>query len=263
METRAERHRAVWGGLLIVFGLMALVESITDVTGWVWVAVLIVAGLGVFGVYRIDRSDRLLLIPAYVMWAVAGLIALVTLGVLPGTLIATYVLTSIALPFLAVYLRHRGQWWALIPAYVLLAIGLMTALIGWNVLEGAWIATYVLTADALPFLVVYLRRREHWWALIPTYVLLAVGLMVGLIGQGVLSGLLIPAYVMFAIGIPFFVIFALDRRRWWALIPSGAVAVIGFAFLLAEGRFIYVGPAVLLAAGAWILLRQLTGSRPD
>jgi hypothetical protein len=52
---------------------VALVEAYTDLTPWVWVAILAAAGLGVFGVYLTDRSQWDLLIPAYVMWAVAGL----------------------------------------------------------------------------------------------------------------------------------------------------------------------------------------------
>jgi hypothetical protein len=196
----------VWGGLLILFGVVGLVDVYTDLTAWGWVAVLGVAGLGVFAVYLTDRSDWGLLIPAYVMWVVAGLIGLIELGVLRD-------------PF---------------------------------------IPTYVLAAIMLPFLVTYLRDREQWWALIPAYVLLAVGVMVGLIGQGFLSDLLIPAYVMFAIAIPFFVVYARDTSHWWALIPSGIMMLIGLSFLVAEGMFQYVAAVALLLGGAWIMMRQFT-----
>jgi hypothetical protein len=189
---------------------MALVEAYTDLTAWVWVAILAAAGLVVFGVYLTDRSERGLLIPAYVLWAVAGLIALIELDILRDESVATYVLAAIALPFLVAFLRDRSRWGLLIPAYVLLA----------------------------------------------------VGVMIGLLGGGVLSDLLIPAYVLFAIAIPFFVVYARDPKQWWPLIPGGILAVIGLIFLIAEAAVQYVGPAVLLLVGVWILVRVFTRREP-
>ena len=130
MKSQAKRQGLVWGGLLIVFGVVGLLEAYIDLTEWVWVAILVAAGLGVFGVYLTDRSEWGLLIPTYVSWAVAGLIALVTLDVLQDEFVATYVLNAIALPFLVAFLRDRERWGLLIPAYVLLAIGVMVGLIG-------------------------------------------------------------------------------------------------------------------------------------
>jgi hypothetical protein len=206
MKSEARKQGIIWGGLLIFFGVVALVEAYTDLSAWVWVAILAAAGLGVLGIYLTDRSQWGLLIPAYVLWAVAGLIALVTLNVLRDEFIATYVLAAIALPFLVVFLRDRAQWWALIPAYVLLA----------------------------------------------------VGMMIPLIEAGVLSDLLIPSYVLFAIAIPFLVVYAWDPKQWWPLIPGGILAVIGLSFLVAEAAVQYVGPAVLVLVGVWILVRQFT-----
>jgi hypothetical protein len=210
VKSQARKQGIVWGGLLIFFGVMALVETYTDLTAWVWVAILAAAGLVVFGVYLTDRSQWGLLIPAYVLWAVAGLITLVTL----------------------------------------------------NVLRDESVATYVLAAIALPFLVAFLRDRSRWGLLIPAYVLLAVGVMIGLIGQGVLSDLLIPAYVLFAIAIPFFVVYARDPKQWWPLIPGGILAVIGLSFLVAEAAIQYVAPAVLVLVGVWILVRVFTRKEP-
>ena len=206
MEAHTRKQGLIWGGLLIFFGLVWLVETYTDLSEWVWVAILVAAGLGVFGVYLTDPSEWGLLIPAYVLWAVAGLIGLITL----------------------------------------------------NILRDQFVATYVLTAIALPFLVAFLRDREQWGLLIPAYVLLAVGVMVGLIGAGFLNDLLIPTYVMFAIAIPFLVVYARNPKQWWPLIPGGIMAVIGLSFLIAEAAVEYIAPAVLILAGVWILVRQLT-----
>jgi hypothetical protein len=198
------KQTLTWGGLLIFFGVMGLAQTVADLNEWAWVALLSLAGLIILGVYLTDRSEWALLIPVYVMWTVAGLIALITLDVLRDEAIATYVLTAIALPFLIVFLRDRSQQWALTPAYVLLA----------------------------------------------------VGIMVGLIGAGVLNDLLIPSYVMFAIAIPFLVVFARNPKQWWPLIPGGILAMIGASFLVAEAALEYILPVSLIIAGIWIVARQ-------
>jgi len=210
MKTQSMRQGFVWGGLLILLGAVLLVETYTDLTAWAWVIILAAGGLGAFGVYLTDRSDWGLLIPAYVLWSVAGLVALIEL----------------------------------------------------NILRDESIATYVLTAIALPFLVVFLRNRDQWWALIPAYVLLVVGVMVGLLGLGVLTDLLVPAYVMFAIAIPFFVVYVRNTKQWWALIPGGILAIIGLSFLIAEAAAQYIAPVALVIVGVWILVRQFTRKEP-
>jgi hypothetical protein len=208
---QSRKQTLVWGLFFIFLGLMMVAENIADLSAWIWVAALVAAGVVVFGIYLADRSEWGLLIMAYVLWAVAGLVALTELDVLQDESIATYVLAAIGLPFLGAFLRDRTQWWALIPAYVLLV----------------------------------------------------VGLMVGLIGQEVLDELLIPAYVMFAIAIPFLVVFGRDTQQWWALIPGGIMAIIGLAFLVAQAQTEYVLPAIPILIGVWILLRQVTRRQPS
>jgi hypothetical protein len=259
----AKRQNVVWGALLILLGLLALVQTFVNLSAWAWVFALGAAGTGMFAIYIADRTHWAALIPAYILWAVALLIALITLNILRDEAIAAFVLSAIALPFLVVFLRDRNQWWALIPTYVLLAVGSMVGLIGIGILRDEFIATYVLWAIALPFLVVFLSDTDQWWPLIPTYVLGAIGLMVGLIGVGLLRDLLIPAYVMFAIALPFFVVYVRDSKQWWALIPAGIMAAIGLSFFIAESAVSYVGPIVLIAAGVWVLARQVKSKEPS
>ena len=156
----SRKQGMVWGGLLIFFGVMGLLQTVADLTDWGWVALLTIAGFVVLAVFLTDTSDWTLLIPAYVMFAVAGLIALLTLGVLRDEFVATYVLSAIALPFLVVFVRDRNQSWALIPAYVLLAVGLMVGLIGLGILRDLLIPSYVMFAIAIPFFVVYARNPQ-------------------------------------------------------------------------------------------------------
>ena len=149
-----------------------------------------------------------------------------------------------------------------IAQYLRMAIALMVALITLDILRDSFVATYVLTAIALPFLYVYLTDRIHWWAVIPAYILLAIGVMVGLIEGGILEDNLVATYVLFSVAIPFFVIYARDRKQWWALIPGGITGLIGLALLVAEAAADLIVPAVLIIVGTWILVRQFTRREP-
>jgi hypothetical protein len=204
VDSLSRKQGMVWGGLLIFFGAMGLIQSFIDIGDWGWVALLTIAGIALLAVFFTDPSDWTLLIPAYVMFAIAGLIALTTLGVLRDEFTATYVLAAIALPFLVVFGRDRNQRWALIPAYVLLA----------------------------------------------------VGVMVGLMGAGILAEMLVPTYVMFAIAIPFIVVYAHNPKQWWALIPAGVMVAIGLSLLWAGAAIQYILPVALILAGIFLVARQ-------
>jgi len=47
MQSQAKKQGLVWGGLLILFGVVALLETFADLSAWVWVAALVAGGLGV------------------------------------------------------------------------------------------------------------------------------------------------------------------------------------------------------------------------
>jgi hypothetical protein len=266
MESRpsnqSNRAAMMVGGLLIFFGVLSLLGNVLPFFGGlVWAGVLAAGAVVVYGMYLTDRSQWWLLIPAYAMFVLGTMLALIGLGVLRDEWIATFVLLAIGLPFLYVYARNPRNWWAVIPAYAMFVLGTMLALIGLGVLRDEWIATFVLSAIGLPFLYVYARNPRNWWALIPAYTMLAIGTMVGLIGLGLLNDLLIPAYVNLAIALPFFVVFVRDRNNWWALIPGGIMGVIGMGFLAGSGAFNLLVPAVLILGGLFLLARQFIGGR--
>ena len=176
MNTQSKKSGLVWGGLLIVFGVLALLDTVTDLGAWVWVAVLTIGGLGIYAIYATDRAEKWLLIISYAMLAVAGLVTLLTLGVLDDPYVATYVLLAIAFPLLVAFLRDRTKWGLLIPAYVLLAVGVFVPLTELGVLDDNLTVTYILFAVAIPFFVVFIRNSKNWWALIPGGILAIIGL---------------------------------------------------------------------------------------
>jgi hypothetical protein len=175
MLSKAARRILVFSGVLVVVGVLALVSRSVTLSPWLWTTFLAGAGLGALGSYLADRSDWLMLLIAYVLWAIAGLVALVPPGVLREEAIASYVLLAVALPFLAVFIRERARWWALIPAYPLLTIVGAIGLVAAGLFTDDLVAAYVTCAFALPFLVVGARDRKLWWVLILGAALIVLG----------------------------------------------------------------------------------------
>ena len=176
MKAKGTKQILLWSLVLILVGLLLLVGQFAEIGAWVWVAVLAVGGVCGLGLFLTDRSDRLVLLAAYVLLAIAGLIAVVTLNVLRDEAIAVYVLLAIASPFVFVYMQDRAQWWALIPAYALAAVGGVVILAESLGLSDNLITAYVMFAIAIPFFFVFLRNRSQWWFLIPGGIMAAIGL---------------------------------------------------------------------------------------
>jgi hypothetical protein len=202
MAPRVAKQGLVWSGVLILVGVLSLLNLFVELSPWVWVLAFAAAGLGAFVLYSADRSDWSVLLAAYILWAIGLLIALVTLDILRDEAVAFFVLIVIALPFLGVYIRNRSQWWALIPAYVLVMVAIMVGLIGLGILEDALVASYVLFAIAIPFFVVYVRDRSQWWALIPGGILAVVGFALliaegGFLYIGGIALILIGAWILY------------------------------------------------------------------
>jgi len=211
MRSILEKHNFVLGVLLIILGIAALIETFTNLTSWGWVIVLVSMGIFSAAIYWKERSNMVYLTPAYVLWSIAGLIGLTSL----------------------------------------------------NFLGGEVVATYVLVAIGFPFIIFWVRNKAHWWLLIPAYVLVAVGIMVGFIGLGWLTKFLIPAYIMFAIAFPFFVVYFKNSKNWWSLIPGGILAVIGISFVLASPAFKFLFPFLMVAVGIIIIFWNLNNRREN
>ncbi|MGD8904640.1 MAG: hypothetical protein PVI67_13830 [Anaerolineae bacterium] len=176
MLSKAEKRILLVGGVLIVTGVLLLISRSVAPSPWVWAGFLSVAGLGALGLYLADRTDGPMLLAAYLLGATAGLIALVPTDLLRNEAIACYVLLAIALPFLAIFLRDRARWWALIPAYPLLVVAGAVGLAASGLVSDDLISASVVLALALPFLAVFARDREQLWALIPGGFLTVLGL---------------------------------------------------------------------------------------
>ena len=308
MDMKLNNRNLGWGTLLITLGLVALVDAFA-ISEWYKVPLLVLGGLVAFIAYYRDRTDWVTLIPVYILWAGALITSAALWDLINDDVLAVAVLPLIAIPFIFTYFRDRNHWWALIPAYLFLLIGvvmLFTEVLGmgdefiaavlmpgfavpflyvyfknqqrWWALIPAYvflligvlitldeglglgeeiIAPVILGGIALPFLYVYFRNREHWWALIPSYVMLSIAALVGLLEYGLLAGLAVPGFIMLAVAIPFFFVYISNQENSWALIPGGITGLIGLGFLLGTDFGKYLTPAILVLAGIWLLVRVI------
>jgi hypothetical protein len=88
--------------------------------------------------------------------------------------------------------------------------------------------TIVTAAVALLFLSLFVMNREHWWALFPGIILLAVSAMIGLNSflPGFAETNLTSTVILGGVALSFLLVYLAERSNWWAIIPMGVVATI-------------------------------------
>jgi len=107
----------------------------------------------------------------------------------------------------------------------------------------------------LAFWLVYLRRQDYWWAIIPGGVLLTLAAVAGL------DNILDWSEVIFFLGLAgtFALVGILPKQQdtRWAFIPAAVLAVLGVAlFDPFKSVMIMIWPVALIALGVYILYRN-------
>jgi hypothetical protein len=147
--------------------------------------------------------------------------------------------------FASYFLSGIRHWGWLFPASVSAALALTIGLSEAGFTDAA-IGAPILASVGLPFVVAFaLNPRNHWWALIPAWVMAMLTLLV--LATSRVSDEVIAALVLFGIALPFLVVYLIDRSRWWALIPAFILGAVGLIPLLVN----HVGGQVM---GALVLL---------
>jgi hypothetical protein len=123
----------------------------------------------------------------------------------------------------------------LVWGILLIVIGTLILLQTLDVLRFAiavvWMALFAV--GGIAFLSLYVADREHWWALIPGPVLLAIAAVI-LLGETApqLEDAIGGTLVVGAIALSFLLIYALHPGFWWALIPGGVMASVTVVTLI-------------------------------
>lgn len=224
-----------WGVLLIGGGVLALLSQLgylEDLSPTLWI--FIFAAISLFGLVSYAMSGWKQwgwLFPAGIFGGLAVIVALLEAGVDDAAL-GSALFFGLLIPFAAAYLTDRTRnWWALIPGGVMLFLALTTLLVD-NV-GGEWIGAIFLLMITLAFLIVYLADRTRTWALLVAYIFGVLSLAPMLAAGGDMAAYF-GSILMFAIALPFFIVyFRSPEDNWWAIIPAGALSVIGVIAALA------------------------------
>jgi hypothetical protein len=182
--------------------------------------------------------------------------------------IAAAALAAGGIGFFIAFAAAPANWWRLIPAWMLLAIGVMVFLTTFPAVGGIVIAAVLFAGLAVAFAHIYLLNRiVNWWAVIPGGFLAVLGLVI------VLSGAIarietLGALLFVGLGLVFFLVYLLGerRRQWWALMPAGVLGFFG-VFVLTTGAdapsagLLRWWPLLVVLAGlivGWMGLRRRT-----
>lgn len=231
-----------WGVLLIGGGILALADQfgyIEHLSPTLWIFVFAAISLLGFVSYAMTGWTQWgWLFPTGVFGGLALIIALATNHV-DSAAVGSPLFFGLLLPFAAAYLTDRTRnWWALIPGGVMLFLALTTLLV--DTVGGEWVGAMFLLLIGLAFLAVYLNNQSRIWALIVAYVfgVLSIAPMLAAFGE---MAAYFGSVFLFAVALPFFILYFRSMENWWAIIPAGALTVVGVVATLAIAGLINDG----------------------
>ncbi|MBN2549964.1 MAG: hypothetical protein JXB15_12450 [Anaerolineales bacterium] len=173
--------RILWGSLLILGGIIFLLDNlgILKLGDLFWVLVFGLGGVLFISVFFQNRLNWWSLIPGFGLLGVAAAIGLDWIApAIGGTWGGLFVLGSLGLSFLVIYLFDRQHWWALIPGGVLLTLGFVDLVE--SLLPGVETGGVFFLGLGITFGLVALlptSQGQMKWAWIPAAVLTGMGLL--------------------------------------------------------------------------------------
>lgn len=196
--------RVLWGLLLVLAGIVFLLNTMGTITigDYQWAIILGIGGLAFLSVFLADRKQWWALFPAFGL--LTGSSAIFIDRSFPGfqeDLIGAIALGGIGLAFLLIFLTNLKQWWALIPAGVLISLAAMFVL---GQSGGVFLIGLGLTFAVLGFVPTEHGRMR--WAFIPAVALILVGLFITIAAYNLFTLLWPLALIAGGVMIIYFVI---------------------------------------------------------
>ena len=192
--------------------------------------------------------------------AAGALLLLQTMGIMTflWEVIWAVLLIGGGVVLLLAFLGNRDYWWAAIPGMTLLGLG---GIAGMSIvkLDVYFGGAVFLGAVGVGFWLVYLRTRENWWAVIPGGVLLTLALIAGL--NDVMPRMETGGLFFLGLALTFALVYLLPtpgERMRWALIPAGALFLVGLVITIASSSILgLIWPAALIIGGAYLVYRAV------
>ena len=158
--------------------------------------------------------------------------------------------------FIWIYFTKKEQWWAIIPGLTLLGLSLSGLDSLLNFYPGSnWTGAIFLGCIGLAFWLIYLRRQDQWWAIIPGGVLITLAAVAGL--EKVLDWSGEIFFLGLAATFTLVGILPNQQDTRWAFIPAVVLAVLGIAsFAPLRSVMVVIWPVALIALGVYILFRS-------
>jgi hypothetical protein len=122
---------------------------------------------------------------------------------------------------------------------------------------GALFWTVIIAFVGVLFWALYLSDHNHWWALIPGTIFLAVSATIGLneFLPGFTESSLNGAIILGGIALSFLLVYLAERGNWWAIIPAGIMSTLAIVSVVAESTSgIETGGIFFLGLGLTFLL---------
>lgn len=177
-----------------------------------------------------------------------------------GSLFWGVIFLFASLGFVSAYIENRERWWAFIPAFTFLGLGISSLLdllpigVSWDL--GGFV---FLMGISLGFVFVLLVNRQQWWAVIPAGVLatLAVVSILDSTQVGVDTG----GIFFLGIGLTFAILGLMpgyENMLRWAFIPAGVLLLMGLLLTASSSSWInLIFPGILIIFGILMVGRVL------
>jgi hypothetical protein len=137
----------------------------------------------------------------------------------------------------------------------LLVLGGLLLLQSFGILpEGDWFWAIPFLVAGIGFLAVFMGQKHNWWAAIPGVVLLDLGVII-LLGEFFpkVSDIYGGAIFLGGIALSFVLVYLIQKRFWWAIIPAGVLTTLAVVTLVDEwgifdaGAVFFLGLALTFA----------------
>jgi hypothetical protein len=152
--------------------------------------------------------------------------------------------------------------WHFLLGGLLVLIGVASLLDSLNVIPfGGVLWGALFGFGGLAFILYLIQNRTAWWAIIPGVVLIGLSVIIIVSSlfpnfEGEIGGFIL----FFSISAAFWVVYAMNNKFWWAIIPGGVMAALALTILVGELTTFDGGGIFLLGiALTFLLLTILPG----